>query len=254
MHRIPNIVYIIPTYNEKENILKMLIAVEKMFKKLSSYRSSILVVDDRSPDGTGKLVKDMQKKYSNIYLLSGPKEGLGKAIVRGIKYAMGKLHADIIVTNEADFSYSPQIVPTMVKLIEKGNGAVFGSRRLITPEMWPLGRRVMHFVANTFFAKYVAGISQVDDHNSAFKAIKVSGVLDKIDFTDFPKGYAFFNYFTFQLSKITPRLAEIKTQFYPRTAGESKISFKPKNIKNFLTETFGYILTCFRIRLEKTFL
>jgi dolichol-phosphate mannosyltransferase len=232
----------------------MLCVVEKMFKNLPLYKTAILVVDDRSPDGTQTIVRKFQKENSNVFLLSGPKDGLGKAISRGIKYAISKLHADIVVTNEADFSYSPLRVPTMIRLIENGSDAVFGSRRLITPEMWPLSRRIVHFVANTFFAKYIAGITQVDDHNSAFKAIKVGGCLDKVDFTNFPKGYAFFNYFTFQISKITPNMSELKTSFHPRTAGESKISFKLKYLKNFLLETFEYIFVCLRIRFEKTFI
>ena len=231
----------------------MLCAVEKMFKQLPLYKTIILVVDDHSPDGTGEIVKQFQKNNKNVFLLSGNKNGLGKAIVRGIKYAISKLHADIVVTNEADFSYSPFRVPSMIRIIEKGSDVVFGSRRLITPEMWPLSRRIVHFVANTFFARYVAGITQVDDHNSAFKAIKVKGVLDKVDFTHFPKGYAFFNYFTFKISKITPNISELKTSFRPRTAGESKISFKIKYLKNFLLETAEYIFVCLRIRSEKIF-
>lgn len=254
INRIPKIVYIIPTYNEKENILRMLNVVEKMLNKLSGYKTSILVVDDTSPDGTGAIVREFQKKHSNIYLLSGRKKGLGKAIGRGIKYSIAKLRADIIVTNEADFSYSPLVVPRMIKLIEKGNDVVFGSRNLSTPESWPVSRRIVHFVANTFFAKYIAGIYEVDDHNSAFKTMKVKGVLDKIDFSKFPKGYAFFNYFTYKISRLTVNISEIKTVFRPRTKGESKISFNPKHLKSFIVETTDYIYTCFKIRFEKIFL
>jgi len=230
----------------------MLDAVERVLSKLPEYKSSILIVDDRSPDGTGELVREFMKESPNVFLLSGPKKGLGKAIVRGIKYATSKLHADIIVTNEADFSYSPKSVVPMIRIIEKGADAVFGSRKLSDINTWPKSRKIVHFLANTVFAKYVAGITEIEDHNSAFKVIHVKGVLDKMDFSHFPKGYAFFNYFTFKIMRQTSNIIEFKTTFRPRSVGESKISFKLRNLKGFINEMTEYILTCCQIRFEKT--
>lgn len=248
------IVYIIPTYNEVENIERMITKVGDVLDSLSKYTTNILVVDDKSPDGTGKVVKNLQKNNPDIILLSGFKKGLGKAMSRGIEYAINKLRADIVITNEADFSYSPSLVPTMINKIENGADAVFGSRKLGSVDKWSLSRKAMHFFANTFFAKYVAGIDEIEDHNSAFRAIRVRGILDKIRFTNFPKGYAFFNYLTFKISLITSKFVEIKTNFHPRKVGESKVSFRFGNFKHLIDEVLEYIFTCIRIRIEDTFL
>ena len=80
------IIIIIPTYNEKENIKKMIFYLEKeIFPKIKQHEMGLLIVDDNSPDGTAGVVKEVMKKYKNIYLLAGEKEGLGVAYVRGMK-------------------------------------------------------------------------------------------------------------------------------------------------------------------------
>lgn len=245
------IVYIIPTYNEKENILPMLELLDKILTGLKKYKFQILVVDDNSPDGTGEIVTKFAKKHKETILLSGKKMGLGAAMIRGIKYSIKKLNADIVISNEADFSYSPKKVPLMIKKLESGFDVIAGSRRISDLKNWSVGRRVIHFIANSFFAGLVAGVSEVKDHNSAFKAVRVKGVLEKINFTDFPHGFAFFNYFLYRLSVLTPRIYEFETEFKPRTKGESKISFNSKYINRFAKDIIEYSKNCLRIRLEK---
>lgn len=246
-----NLVYIIPTYNEKENIKHMLLYVESVFKKIKGYRSSILVVDDNSPDGTGNLVMDIKDKHKNIHLLSGPKQGLGKAVIRGIKYAIKTLKADVIIINEADFSYDPINIVKMTSYLNRGVSAVFSARKVNIGHHWSMGRRMMHFVSNTLLANFVAGIDEIEDHNSAFKVIKVKGVLDKIDFSNFPVGFAFFNYLNYQILRRTNNIKEIRVVYHPRKAGQSKINFKFRNIIPTIGEIFDYFTTCLRIRIEK---
>lgn len=241
-HRISKLVYIIPTYNEIENIVKMLLEVEKIFLDLPNYHSSILVVDDKSPDGTGKFVEAFSKKHRNVYLLSGNKNGLGSAMIRGYKFAMNEMKADIIVSNEADFSYNPKVMLDMIKKIEEGFDVVFGSRKLSNINKWPLTRQIIHYIANTIFAKVVAGVDQIEDHNSAFKAIRVKNVLDKISFKNFPNGFSFFNYFAYKITTINPNIYELKTNFKPRTRGVSKMAIK---------DSLEYIINCMQIRFEK---
>ncbi len=108
------IVTIVPTYNECENIQAFLDSLQKTGRQLKKYRFLILVVDDNSPDGTGKIVLEKAKYDKLIRLLSGPKLGLGTAMRRGIRYAIEKLNADIIVSTEADFAYSADIIPFAV--------------------------------------------------------------------------------------------------------------------------------------------
>lgn len=251
MNKKIRLVYIIPTYNESENIEPMLKIVVKMLSGLPAYNSKILVVDDNSPDGTGKIVSKMAKDNRSIFLLKGNKLGLGMAMIRGYKYAIKTMKADVIVTNEADFSYSPSRVPLMLKHIQNGSDAVFGSRKVNKNKRDLFMRTLVHWASNTLFARYIAGIYQIDDHNSAFKVIRVHGVLDKIDFDTFPKGYAFFNYLTYKVVENTQNIIEMYNTYTPRSKGSSKISLNPKYLKYFLRDTLEYIHTCLKIRLEK---
>jgi dolichol-phosphate mannosyltransferase len=238
------IVYLIPTYNEKDNIVEMLKVVKKTLNSLKKYKYNILVVDDNSPDGTGELVKKYSVNNPQVVLLSGKKKGLGKAMARGYLYAMGKLNADIVISNESDFSYDPTKSVTMIKKIEDGFDVVLGSRKLENINKWPLIRRIIHFVANTVFASIVAGVTEVEDHNSAFKAIRVKGVLDRLNFKEFPVGFSFFNYLTYKLSTLTTKIYEFKTTFRPRTKGVSKMMMR---------DSLEYMKNCFKIRSEKIF-
>ena len=98
------IAHIIPTYNEKENIAKMIDIINSITERHSTWTSDIIVVDDYSPDGTSSIVKKLQKKYKNVFLLSKKKEGLGKALIKGYDYAVKTLHADVVIPNDADSS------------------------------------------------------------------------------------------------------------------------------------------------------
>ncbi len=245
------VVYIIPTYNESENIKDMLALVDSIFKKLTKYEYKILVVDDTSPDGTGDIVKKISSKNRKIILLSGKKEGLGAAVIRGLVYAQKKLSADYVVTNEADFSYSPKEIPKILKKLDSGWDVVAGSRRITNLSSWPKYRLLIHFLANDLFAKIVAGVTLVEDHNSAYKALNVNNVVKKLDFSRFPKGFSFFNYLIYASSELTDKIYEFKTDFKPRTKGTSKISLNPKYIKHFARDSVEYMTSCIRIRLEK---
>src|SRR3990167_5820802 len=105
-------VVILPTYNERENIGKivpMIFNVANLLK--DQVEISILVVDDNSPDGTSDMVKFLQETYQNLYLISDEKQGLGRAYVRGMKYAIESLHADIVFEMDADLSHDPASIP-----------------------------------------------------------------------------------------------------------------------------------------------
>ena len=246
---------LIPTYNEKENITKLLNELLQRFKKLPKHTFSILIVDDNSPDGTGKIVKQFSQRYKNIYLLSGKKAGLGKAMIRGYKYALSKLKPDIVVTNEADFGFSFKHLSLMLGKIKQGVDVVVASRHVGDgrSDGWTLNRKLNHFIANTFFAGIVAGVTQVYDKNGAFRAIRVNGVLNKINFDKLPsRGFGFFFYLLYELSKVTDKFFEFPSVFTFRTVGESKVSFNPKYVKTYLGDIAEYIKLAFKIRLERS--
>ncbi|MBX4206090.1 glycosyltransferase [Candidatus Microgenomates bacterium] len=246
---------IIPTYNERENISLLLKELLQRTSKLSKYKFNFLIVDDNSPDGTGGIVKEFISKNKKIHLLTGKKEGLGKAMVRGYKYALKNLKPDVIITNEADFGFSFKHLPLMLKEISAGYDVIVASRHVGDgkSEGWTLNRKLNHFIANSFFAKFIAGIDIVYDKNGAFRAIRVKNVLDKIKWNRFPtNGFGFFFYQIHELSKLTDKFYEFPSTFTFRTRGESKVSFNPKYIKAYTKDTLEYIKLAFKIRLERS--
>ena len=176
------IAHIIPTYNEKENIAKMIDIINSITKRHSTWTSDIIVVDDYSPDGTSSIVKKLQKKYKNVFLLSKKKEGLGKALIKGYDYAVKTLHADVVIPNDADFQWNPDDFPKLIERIENGFDVVVASRHVKGGKVigWNWFRNLNHNVSNTLLAWWVAGVHEVKDHAGNFKAIRVKGVLDKV--------------------------------------------------------------------------
>ncbi len=247
---------LIPTYNEKENIRKLLDQILKQTASLKTHKFKILIVDDKSPDGTGEIVKEyISKNKSKIFLLSGDKNGLGSAMIRGYKYALKNLKSEIIVTNEADFGFDFKHLPLMLKKISEGVDVVVASRHVGEGKSqgWTTNRKINHFIANTFFADWVAGIRQVHDKNGAFRAIRVKGVLENINWTNFPtRGFGFFFFLIYKLSQVTNKFYEFPATFTFRTQGESKVSFNPKYFKTYLKDVWEYIKLAFQIRLERS--
>ena len=248
------VVHIIPTYNEKENIGLFLTALLKIKHQDKRRRHLILVVDDNSPDGTGQLVRQFTLKHRFVYLLSGAKHGLGKAMIRGLVYAVKKLKADVVIPNEADFAFDPKYILPALKKIDQGYDVVVGSRHVGDgrTEGWTISRKINHWIANTLFATWVADVRQVSDHNGAFRAVRVKGVLDKLSFNNYPIGFGFFCYWLFKLTQVTDKFYELPVVYKFRTRGESKISFNPKYLGNYLRDIMEYIDLSFQIRRERT--
>lgn len=250
----PIVVNLIPTYNERDHVEKLVTELHKIALDNRKYKFITLIADDNSPDGTGQIVKDLQEKYSDLYLISHKKEGLGRAMTRGYEYAIKKLKADIVITNEADFSYSLNKIPFMLKKIDEGFDIVIATRHSKGggTKGWTLSRKLNHFIANYFFATIIASNHTVTDHNGAFRAVRVKGILDKINFKMMkPTGFGFFNYSLFLFTQISDKYYEFPVQYKFRTLGESKVSFNPKYIKTYARDVFEYIDICLRIRCRR---
>lgn len=245
----------VPTYNEKENIGLMLKALEKVSGKLKNYHTTVLVVDDSSPDGTGEVVRKFHSKAMKTKLAVGQKVGLGRALIRGYQFAVEKLKADLVASIDADFLFDPNDLPKLIAQIDSGADVAIGSRHHeggFRVANWPRGRYITHWVANNFFASWVAGNSEVHDHNGNFRVIK-SDVLKKIEWDNLPsRGYGFLNYMIYELGKSGAKFAEVPIKLTWRTRGESKVSFNPKYFKSFLRDTVEYIYLCLKIRILKT--
>ncbi len=234
------VVVIIPTYNEKENISLM---IEKLvleeFPKINA-DMKLLVVDDNSPDGTGDIVKKYMKKFNSkqkkIYLLQGEKAGLGMAYVRGMKYAIGEIHADAVMEMDADFQHPPRFVPPMVQAYLNGADYVIGSRYIkggSVPADWAISRKAISFFGNLFIRMVLLKPS-IHDLTTGFRLTRVNGVLDKIDLDNLMelKRFAYKVDLLYQSIKNSKKVVEVPLEFAARKREKSK--FNP----NEMTSTF----------------
>lgn len=250
------IVNIVPTYNEKANIGIMLKALLKIAKKNPHYKFFHIIVDDNSPDGTAKIVQQWMKKNKSIYLLTGPKKGLGTALLRGYKYAMEKFKAEVVISIDGDLSWNPYKIPQFLAKIKQNYDVVIASRHRDGGQSrgWSRFRKLNHWVSNTIFASLLAGIKEVKDHNANFIAIRVKGVLNQIPLDGLLyktkiQGFAFIPYILYKLSLVTQKFYEMPAVFKFRTRGEAKIS--RKYLKIYLKDIVEYIKLCILIRLER---
>ncbi len=211
---------IIPTYNEAENIPRLLPAVLSQAPNVD-----VLIVDDNSPDGTAGLVRDMMSADSRIHLLERPgKMGLGTAYVKGFKFAIEHGY-DFIFEMDADFSHSPKEIPNFLKKIQECD-LVLGSRYIhgVRVLNWPMRRLLLSFSANVY-TQIITGLP-VRDATGGFKCFR-RAVLEAIDLDRVKSnGYAFQIEMSFKVWKKGFRIAEIPIIFLDRRSGVSKMSRK----------------------------
>jgi dolichol-phosphate mannosyltransferase len=209
---------IIPTYNESENIPRLLDIVLDQDPGLE-----ILVVDDHSPDGTAQLVRDVMSSQPRVHLLERPgKMGLGSAYVTGFKYALQK-GFEFILEMDADFSHNPQDLPRLLAAI-KDHDLVIGSRYSngVNIVNWPIKRLLISY----FASKYVRIITRmpVKDPTGGFKCFRRK-VLESIDLDKIlSDGYAFQIEMNFRAWAKGFRITEIPIVFTERINGVSKMS------------------------------
>jgi dolichol-phosphate mannosyltransferase len=212
---------IIPTYNEKGNIDKI---IHKVFSLSTSF--DILIIDDNSPDQTAEIVKTLQKEYNDkLHLIEREgKLGLGTAYITGFKWAI-KNNYDYIIEMDADFSHDPNDLPRLYEACAKdGADLAIGSRYKNGTNVvnWPIGRILMSY----FASKYVAFITgmKINDTTAGFKCYRKK-VIETIDLDSIKfKGYAFQIEMKFKAWKHKFKLVEVPIIFTNRQVGTSKMS------------------------------
>ena len=210
-----NAIIVIPTYNEKDNILPL---VEEIFKVAPDIK--ILIVDDNSSDGTGIIADELSKKYGLIKVLhKQKKEGLGRAYIAGFKEAL-KFNPDYIIQMDADFSHSPKYIPQFFKEIYNCD-IVMGSRYL-NSNGFPVNVSIFSFCANQY-VKRILGL-KVTDSLGGFKCFSRK-VIEGVDLNRFiSRGFIFQAEFIFKASKNGFTIKEIPIIFFRRASGLSKKS------------------------------
>jgi dolichol-phosphate mannosyltransferase len=218
MMAVEKILIIIPTYNEIENI-------EKLIKEIYAIESTIdiLIVDDNSPDGTGERVKGLKDQFNNLYLIEREgKLGLGTAYVAGFKFALQNGYS-IVFEMDADFSHDPKEIPNFLDAIKESD-LVIGSRYIkgVNVVNWPLSRLLLSYFANRY-TRVVTGLPLCDS-TGGYKCFRRQ-VLEAINLEEIRSGgYSFQIEMNFKAWKKGFQLKEIPIIFIDRAVGKSKMS------------------------------
>ena len=218
MKKLKQILVIIPTYDEVQNIRDLIPLVLSQDPRID-----ILVVDDNSPDGTAAAVDELMDNEPRLNLIRrDSKIGLGTAYVAGFRFAL-KAGYDLIFEMDADFSHNPAEIPNFISNLDD-NDLVIGSRYIkgVNVINWPLSRLILSWLAN-LYTRIVTGLS-VKDATSGYKCFKRE-VLESIDLdTIHSDGYAFQIEMDYKAWKNGYRILEIPIVFVDRNLGISKMN------------------------------
>lgn len=248
-------VVLLPTYNERDNIETILQGIASVWRGINHHKLSLLVIDDNSPDGTANVVRKYQKSHPNVFLITGKKEGLGSAILRGISYALDVLHAEIILQMDADLSHDSNSLPGFMQAMDEGADFAVGSRYIpggSIPDNWGLHRKIYSVIGNAF-VRFGLGYTTVHDWTGGYRAYKRE-FAEKFrkEMTKY-QGYLFQIAFLHKSIRSGARVVEVPIHFSDRRFGHSKIApsqyirdilryVTSERVKEILTGSFGKFL------------
>ncbi len=220
---------VLPTYNEAENLHKLLPLIFGESENIPTHDLHVLVVDDNSPDGTGDYVRLAMLRYPRLHLISGEKKGLGEAYKRGITYAISALAPDLILQMDADLQHDPALLPHFIRLCEQGCDLVIGSRFAQKSDLAGLPwHRKLISLAGTKLVQWFGKIPAVTDCTSGYRCIRV-GIIPSFEAVPHStRGYSFQSWFLCELLRQSARYAEIPLSFPARAYGHSKLTFRDK--------------------------
>jgi glycosyltransferase involved in cell wall biosynthesis len=220
---------IVPTYNEKENISRLVTRLRALAGDVH-----VLVVDDNSPDGTGAIADGLADSDAGVFVLHrAGKLGLGTAYKAGFAFGLEQGYG-LLCTMDADFSHSPESLPALLAKARNGYDLVVGSRYVPggAVEGWPTSRKILSYGAN-WLAHLVLGVS-IRDCTAGFRCYQRQ-VLERVDLDAiFSSGYSFLIEMAFHVQRAGFRCGEVPITFVNRTVGDSKIS-KTEIYKAFYT-------------------
>jgi dolichol-phosphate mannosyltransferase len=238
---------IIPTYNESENLPKLLKKIFFIFKK-NDIVGRVIVVDDNSPDGTAKIAEKLANKFPIDVILRTENRGYGSSCIAGFRLALKKKF-DVIITMDSDFSHDPEVIPLMLKKINLGAQVVIGSRRVGNGRVvgWNLWRHFCSFGASQF-SRLVLGLNS-KDVTSGFRAYRIE-VLKSLDLSKIKSnGYSFLEELLYYIEEKSLKIVEIPITFKDREKGKSKLS--KKEIINFFINMLRLKFHLIKIRYNQ---
>ncbi len=231
-----NVGVVLPTYCEAQNVGKLIRQIEAL-----PLDSSILVIDDSSPDGTGDVVRTLQKEYSNLLLLTRhQKTGLGSAITDGFRTFLTMNHVpEAIVTMDADYSHNPQDIPRLLSSMNGGYDLAIGSRYVQNgkTEGWPFTRKVISRGANAI-ARWLLGL-KLGDCTSGYRCYSTKFLREAI-------GHLHSQTYDIQIETLNQahlqgfRIKEVPILFVNRKKGKSKLRLR--EIENYVSYIFKTVV------------
>ncbi len=233
-------VIIIPTYNEVDNISNLINSLFSLSKTIKGWQIELIVVDSTSPDKTSSSVRKLQKEHANLHLLSTKKEGLGRAYLKGITFALNKLGADVVFEMDADFSHNPQVIPDFLRKIDEGADFVIGSRYIrggSIPADWSLDRKFFSVFGNLIIRAGFMKI-RITDWTSGYRAIRSWVLESSLKHLEKYSGYVFQVALLDESLKKNAKVSEIPITFIDRRYGVSKI-----NTFQYMSQTLWYVFT-----------
>jgi dolichol-phosphate mannosyltransferase len=233
---------VLPTYNEKENLPQV---VQKLLNVFDNHhvKGNIIVVDDNSPDDTGKLADQIAAKEQRVQVIHRKgKMGLGTAYIAGFRHALENNMADLVFSMDCDLSHDPAYIPDFIDMHLKGYDVVVGSRYIEGGgvENWGMHRRIMSKGAN-LLSSTILGV-KVKDMTTGYRCYS-GQVLKEIEMDSITSnGYSFLEEVLFLCNKKGFAIGETPIVFIDRTFGSSKLS------KN---EMWKFFLTLMRLKIKR---
>jgi dolichol-phosphate mannosyltransferase len=217
----PQVLVIVPTYNERDNLPAIIAAVHEHLGE-----ADVLVVDDNSPDGTGAVADEIAARDAQVHVLHRPgKQGLGTAYVAGFKWALGRDY-QFLFEMDCDFSHDPKYLPIMLARARAGADLVLGSRYVDgggTVNWGPMRKLISR--GGSLYARTILGVG-VRDLTGGFKCFR-RATLEKLDLDSVSaQGYGFQIEMTYRAVKHGLRVEEVPIVFVDRRVGQSKMSKK----------------------------
>jgi len=232
----PRILVVLATYNEIGNLPSLVDEIERVLPD-----AELLVVDDNSPDGTGRWCDERAQQDSRVTCVHRPgKQGLGSATIAAMQHALSHEY-EVFISMDADWSHDPQYLPALIRAMQNADVAL-GSRYCSggAIEGWPLHRRLLSRIANGLTSVLLR--LPVRDTSGAFRAYRVSA-LTKIDLDQIrASGYAYLEEILWHLHRAGAKMVDVPITFRERRAGRSKINAQ---------EAVSKLRTLFRLSFSK---
>lgn len=245
MQKLQKVVVVVPTFNEKGSIEKVINLILDQNKKISGFEIHVLIVDSHSPDGTGEIAKNLSQKIARVHFLDIKERGLGRALIKGYEYALDKLNAGVVMQIDADMQHDPNEIPLFLKKIDEGYEYVQGSRFIKGGENRISFMRQVFSYGSSLICRLMSGIWQINDFTPSYKAY-TRKLYERMDKDSIPwQGTTFLIQpaAVVEAYRAGAKMTEVPIRFNNRRADRSK-----NEVANYVIDILGYGL---EVRLRK---